>query len=88
MKAMKNVVLGEDFRIDKEENGEWKEAKVINDNYVVNAVGWIIKENGKFQDKIDWLNLYGKLSKGKYRLVKEVYSYGNKKEIFAEFTIK
>lgn len=85
---MKILAHGEWFRIDKEENGEWKEAKVINDEYSFIAIGWIIKTNGEFEDKIDWSNLYGELKEGNYRIVKEVYTNGNKKEIYAKFTIE
>lgn len=85
---MKILAHGEWFRIDKEEKGEWKEAKIINDEYSFIAIGWIIKPNGEFEDKIDWSNLYGELKEGNYRIVKEVYSNGNKKELYAKFTIE
>ena len=86
--VVKSLAHGEWFRIDKEENGEWKEVKVINDQYGFIAIGWIIKQNGEFEDKIDWSNLYGQLKEGEYRIVKEVYSNGNKKELYAKFTIE
>lgn len=83
------LTSGEWFRIDKlEDNGKWKEAKTINDNYGFIAIGWIINKNGEFEDKIDWSKLYGKLKKGNYRIVKEAYDNGNKIELYAEFTIK
>lgn len=85
---MKILPHGEWFRIDKEENREWKEVKVINDQYGFIAIGWIIKPNGEFEDKIDWSNLYGQLKEGEYRIVKEVYCNGNKKELYAKFTIE
>lgn len=85
----KELTSGEWFRIDKlEDNGKWKEVKSINDNYGFIAIGWIINENGEFEDKIEWSKLYGKLKKGNYRIVKEVYGDGNKLELYAEFTIK
>lgn len=87
--SKKELTSGEWFRIDKlEDNGKWKEVKSINDNYGFIAIGWIINENGEFEDKIDWSKLYGKLKKGNYRIVKEVYGDENKLEIYAEFTIK
>lgn len=85
----KELTSGEWFRIDRlEDNGVWAKVKCINDDYVFNLIGWIIKPRGEFEDKIDWAKLYGKLKKGNYRIVKEVYGDGNKIELYAEFTIK
>ena len=85
----KELTSGEWFRIDRlEDSGEWKKVKSISDNYAFNAIGWIIKPRGEFEDKVDWSKLYGELRKGHYRIVKEVYGNGNKKVIYAEFNIK
>lgn len=85
----RELTSGEWFRIDKlEDNGEWKEVKVISDNYGFIAIGWVINKKGEFEDKVDWSKLYGKLKKGNYRIVKEVYDNGNKIELYAEFSIK
>lgn len=83
------LTSGEWFRIDKlEENGEWKKVKSINDNYAFIAIAWVINARGEFEDNVDWSKLYGKLRKGHYRIVKEVYVDGNKKVLYAEFDIK
>jgi len=74
---------GEWFRIDKKENGNWKELKPIIDNYAFNLVGYYVNSDNKLELEHDWKWLYGSLSKGKYRIVKEV----NNKYIAAEFEI-
>lgn len=85
----KELASGEWFRIDRlQEDGQWKELKIINDDYGFISIGWIINKNGEFEDKIDWSKLYGELKKGNYRIVKEVYENGNKIELHAEFIIK
>ena len=87
--SYKELTSGEWFRIDRlEDSGEWKQVKSINDKYVFNAIAWIIKPRGEFEDKVDWSKLYGNLKKGHYRIVKEVYGDGNKIELCAEFDIK
>lgn len=74
------------FRVDKKENKKWKEVKPINEDYVVNAIAWLVGDNGKLELKTDWSNLYGELESGEYRVVKKVYDNGYK-YFSVEFTI-
>ena len=60
------------YRIDKKENGEWKELEEKNKNRTVNALAYLVGEDGKAEEKIDWSKDYGTLKKGQYRLVKSV----------------
>lgn len=75
------------FRIDKKENQEWKEVKVIDEEYAFTDIAYLPDEDGKVQINTNWKNLYGELEKGEYRLVKEVYDNGNN-YIYVEFTIE
>ena len=76
------------YRIDKEENGEWKEVQTINDNYSFTSEGYLSNGNNEIEISIDWTDLYGTLENGKYRIVKRIYNNLNKEEyIVAEFTI-
>ena len=75
------------FRIDKKENEDWKEVKVINEKYAFNDLAYIPDGDGRIDMSINWENLYGELEAGEYRLVKEVYDTG-KKYIYVEFTIE
>lgn len=75
------------FRIDKKENGEWKEVKTIDETYAFNEVGIVVNENGKVEIQTDWSKLYGELEKGEYRLVKEQYQRKKQYYFWTEFTI-
>ena len=76
------------FRIDKEENGEWKEAETINDNYSFTAEAYLTNGNSEVEIPIDWTDLYGTLENGKYRIVKRVFNNLNREEyVSVEFTI-
>lgn len=66
-------IYGEFYRIDKKENGEWKEVKKAHTNYEFNKVEYFVDEDGKLEFKCDWEYLYGKLDKGEYRLVKSAF---------------
>ena len=75
-------------RIDKEENGEWKEAETINDNYSFTAEGYLTNGNSEVEIPIDWTDLYGTLENGKYRIVKRAFNNLNREEyVSLEFTI-
>ena len=71
------------FRIDKKENGKWRGLEPIDENYVFDAIGLILKPYGETEEKIDWSQLYGELEKGEYRLVKNISG----KYIGTEFVI-
>ena len=76
------------FRIDKEENGEWKEAETINDNYSFTAEAYLTNGNSEVEIQIDWTDLYGTLENGKYRIVKRVFNNLNREEyVSVEFII-
>ena len=76
------------FRIDKEENGEWKEAETINDNYSFTAEAYLTNGNSEVEIPIDWTDLYGILENGKYRIVKRAFNNLNREEyVSVEFII-
>ena len=80
----KDNTYGSFYRIDKLENNEWKELKVIvKGNYGWTSIGYLVGEDNKLELDINWEWLYGKLEKGQYRLVKEV----NNKYFGTEFQI-
>lgn len=67
----KNNVYGTAFRIERKENGEWKELETIIKNYGWNLIGYSVDENNKLELEQNWEWLYGKLERGEYRLVKD-----------------
>lgn len=87
-------VYGESFRIDKKENGKWKEMKITGDGGFFNAIAYYVDENGKLEMKQNWYNMYGELKKGEYRLVKDTFldstipiTESDKLYFFVEFNI-
>jgi len=72
-KSKTKHIFGEWFRIDKYDNGKFREAKrVVDEDVFFNAIGYQVNDLGMLEIEHDWSWLYGKLDKGKYRLVKEV----------------
>lgn len=78
-----NNTYGKWFRIDKKVNGKWKKLKIKGDSFF-DAISYKVDENNELELDHDWEVIYGKLSSGNYRLVKEV---NNKKYISVEFII-
>ncbi len=75
------------YRIDKQENGEWKNIETIKDNNSFTAEGYILNSTNEIELTIDWSDLYGILENGKYRIVKKVYINNKENYVWAEFTI-
>ena len=65
-------VYGEFYRIDKKENGEWKELKKAH-TQGFNDMAYFTDSDGKLEFKCDWEYMYGKLEKGEYRIVKSAF---------------
>ena len=86
----KNNTYGEEYRIDKLENNEWKELPVVvKGNYGWNSIGYHVGKDNKLELEINWEWLYGKLEQGTYRIVKGTSpKYDLKEKYFSvEFTI-
>ena len=66
---------GEWYRIDKKENGRWRELEPIQE-IDFSDIGWEVGEDGKIEKEFNWSNLYGELESGNYRLIKRVYDNG------------
>jgi len=81
---------GTSFRIDVKNNNSWQELEKIGDAYF-NMIAYSVDKNNKLELKQDWSNIYGKLSKGEYRIVKDVCvneGCTEKKEFSAQFVIE
>lgn len=80
---------GEEYKIQKENNGEWEDLsyKIIP---IWNDIGFGFDDNCQRKQIIDWSKTYGELNTGKYRLIKKVYDNVEQKyiEFYLEFTIK
>lgn len=72
---------GEWYQIDIKVNNKWK--KLISNDTWYNLMALTVGEDNIIEFEINWENTYGKLEKGKYRLIKEI----NNDYIGVEFEI-
>lgn len=82
-------IYGTFYRIDVYKNGEWVEVNRKSD-MAFTSIGLYPDENNTLELDISWLNYYGRLSSGRYRVVKSTSVAGEGTEHFitAEFKIK
>lgn len=66
------IIAGESFYLEKENNGEWENVHQIADNAIFNDIGYPIPENDTKEIETSWEWLYGPLSPGTYRIKKTV----------------
>ena len=86
----KKNVYGEEYRIDKLQNGKWKELEVIVEgNYGWNLIGYYVDEDNTLELEHNWEWLYGELEIGEYRLVKNTSESGDSTNHYfsVQFTI-
>lgn len=76
-------VYGEPYRIDKKENGKWKEASRAIEDAFFNEPAYLPDENNEIVREINWEWIYGKLEPGMYRFV----TFASDKEISVNFVI-
>lgn len=84
-------IYGTPYRIDKFEDNKWKELELVTSDTVAwTAIGYYVDEYNQLEFNINWEWLYGKLNKGKYRIVKDTSTQGEGTThyITAEFTIE
>lgn len=88
-----DLEYGDDFIIEKNEKGEWKEATIVLEGvYGYNAIAYHITKDGVTDFEIDWEWLYGELESGEYRIGKGVIDFletgsYDKYMIYAHFVI-
>lgn len=82
-KSKKKCSFGEEYVIEKKICGKWFKIKEKNSDIWWELVGYEVLPNESEEFKINWTTIYGKLKKGKYRLVKII----NDKRIAVEFNI-
>lgn len=80
----KNYSYGEPYRIDKKENGKWKEAPKVIEDAFFNMPAYYPDENNEIVREINWEWIYGKLKPGTYRFV----TAASDEKISVSFVIK
>ena len=86
-----NIQYGNPYSIEIYQNGYWKTVELINDiSFTLPAYG--LNKGESKEISIDWERGYGKLSKGKYRIVKDFSYEEDEKYVsfikYLEFEIK
>ena len=77
-------IYGSYYRIDKYEFNNWKVLDItFKGNYAWTSIGYLVDKDNKLEMDMNWLELYGELDKGTYRIVKKV----NNKYFKVEFQI-
>lgn len=66
-----NISFGEGFWLEIEQNGKWYSLETIND-YVVNLPLYHLKPKELKEMNFSWGYVFGKLPKGKYRVIKGI----------------
>ena len=77
-------VYGEWFVIEQEKDGVWYEVKTKITDYGFNEIGWLTDEQGELIMTVDWEWLYGELSAGHYRILKQAGTELISAEFFVE----
>lgn len=67
-----NYIYGNSYSIEYQKEGIWYEI-IPNSKMDFNMIGYILNSKDSKEIIINWEKLYGKLSSGKYRIIKEVY---------------
>ena len=75
-KTDKQITYGDPYSLEKNMDGKWFEvADILDGNYGFNDIGYGVEPLSTSEWEVDWEWLYGKLDKGKYRLVKYVLDF-------------
>lgn len=85
----KENIYGEEYRIDKKVNNKWQELDAVKSDYAWNSIGYYVDENNELNMKINWEWLYGTLTDGEYRIVKNTgVALGSRYYFSVEFVIE
>jgi hypothetical protein len=74
---------GYDYIIEKKVNDVWKEVTPITDDIAFSSDALLPNDHGEIEFVVDWESVYGELTSGSYRLLKNI---GNK-YISVEFSL-
>ena len=80
----KENTYNDNFSIEKYEDAKWWVIKKLSKNKVTTLPVYSVGEDNTLTMDLNWLDEYGTLDSGKYRIVKEI---SNGKYVTAEFTI-
>lgn len=85
-KTNNEYVYGYEFYLEQENDGKWNNIPFIKDVAFI-EIGIILKPMDINNENIKLATYFGKLEKGKYRIIKEFYKDEEKKKVFVEFSL-
>lgn len=74
------------YKLQMKKDGKWTDLEPLHE-ITFDEAPFVLNENSKFEEVIDWTEDYGEVSAGDYRIVKSVYYNENKFDFFAEFIV-
>lgn len=73
----KQCIYGEDYLLEKKKDGEWFQVPVKLESYGFNDIGFDLDPSSVSEWTVDWEWLYGSLTSGEYRIVKDILDFRN-----------
>ena len=86
-KSAHKISFGGKYVLYREYDNKWENIEYLPD-VVITDMEYIVKKNEIFSEKINLLELFGKLRKGKYKIEKEIELTDSRIDVSAEFEIK
>lgn len=74
-KSSNQFIYGEYFSLEKKSNGSWYQVPAVIENYGFDAIGHNLASGEDSEWTVDWKWLYGSLSTGEYRIVKDILKF-------------
>jgi hypothetical protein len=74
------------YKLQMKKDGKWTDLEPLHE-ITFDETPFVLNENSRFEEEIDWTEDYGEVSAGDYRIVKSVYYNENKFDFFAEFIV-
>ena len=69
------LMTGSDYRVERFEKGQWNEVKTLPGMWGWNDLAYLVPMDGGRELEVDWEKLYGPLTEGYYRIVKEIEDF-------------
>lgn len=85
--TLRSLTYGEDYSLERLQEGEWVAVEPVRDDYAFASVGYSLPARGRRTLEIDWEWLYGRLAPGDYRIGKEVSVGDGKQMVTASFRL-
>ncbi|RGY97735.1 immunoglobulin-like domain-containing protein [Clostridium sp. AM58-1XD] len=78
-----NIMFGDDYKLQKYEDGEWKELEPLTGDIAFHDIGYMPKKGQPVKWEADWSSYYGTLEPGSYLIIKrasDIHDMGDYEE--------